>query len=98
MSIRITVKSADLTQRDAKGRTLYEQTAWAFTCDRNGKLNDYPERIRLTFWTDKAGNMEGKAYAPGDYTLAPNSFYVGDYGSLQCSPRLVPVAQAPARS
>lgn len=98
MSIRIIVKSADLIERDVKGRAIYEQTAWAFTVDRNGKPNDYPERIRLTFWTDKSGTMEGKAYPPGDYTLGPTSFYVGEYGSLHCSPRLVPVPAAGTRS
>lgn len=37
-------------------------------------------------------NGRDEPYAPGQYTLAPESFYVKD-GALTFSPRLVPVAE-----
>lgn len=90
MSIRIIVKSAELQERSVKGRPVWEQTAYAVTCDRNNKPHDFPEKVRLTIWSDKQGNRERDAYPPGEYLLAPSSFYVGDYGAINVSPRLVP--------
>lgn len=93
MSIRVIVKSAEVRERTLKnGRTLWEQNAYAVTCDRNNKPNDYPEKIVLAIWSDKQGNPEREPYAPGDYAIAPSSFYVGDFGALTMSPRLVPLA------
>jgi hypothetical protein len=101
MSIRITVKSTDLRPRTKKGTGevfAYEQTAYAWLCGRDGKPEEYPSKITLTIW-QRDGKAEHPAYEPGDYTLAPASFTVGDYQSLNCSPRLVRIAaQAAARA
>lgn len=47
----------------------------------------YPVRARIRI-------EPGKPYAPGIYTLAPNSFWVDRYGELRMNPRLVPVPVA----
>ena len=94
MSIRITVKSTDLRPRTKKqtGEIFaHEQTAYAWLCDRNGKPEEYPQKVTLTIW-QRDGKPEQAAYPVGEYTLAPSSFAVGDYGQLNVSPRLVPVA------
>jgi hypothetical protein len=99
--IRITVKSTDLTPRTKKGSSVpfaYEQTGYAWLFDRVGKPEEYPQRVALTHWCDKSGSMEGKAYPPGEYTLAPTSYAVGDYGRLTVAPRLVPLAKPGAGS
>jgi len=102
MSIRITVKSAELRERSIttkKGpRAIFEQAAYAHTSDRNGNPNPYPERITLTIWGNADGKPEHAPYEPGEYTLAPSSFRVGAYGDLTCSPRLARVAQPAARA
>jgi len=101
MSIRITVKSADVRQRTKKATGeifANEQTAYAWLLDRNGKPEEYPTKITLTHWM-RDGRPEREPYPPGEYTLHASSFTVGDYGAIECSPRLVPVAaQAAARA
>jgi len=97
MSIRITVRSADLHERTKKatGQVFaYEQNAFAWLVDRAGKAEEFPTKITLTLWVNKDGTLERPAYPPGDYTLAASSFHVGDYGRLDCSPRLVAVQSA----
>ena len=64
---------------------IVEQTAYLF---KNAE-DKYPQEIVVTL--DKGQS----AYPPGNYTLDDKSFYVGQYGQLQCRPRLRPtVAQA----
>lgn len=92
MSIRIQITSTALRDREvtqrATGRVFHfkEQTAWAYTHDAQGNPNPHPEKIVITLPRDRTD-----AYPEGDYTLHPASFYVGAYGSLGLSPRLVPV-------
>jgi len=92
MSIRIEVKSTELVQRTVTQRStnkqfsFAEQTAWAHTVDTNGNPNPYPEKIRVTL-----PRGQENAYPVGEYTLHPGSFYVGQYGDLAMSVRLVPV-------
>lgn len=96
MSIRITVKSTDLRARTKKGTEevfAFEQIAWAHCFDRNGTPDPYPTKVTLTIWV-RDGKREHEAYPLGEYTLDPRSFTIGDYGSLQCSPRLVAVQTA----
>jgi hypothetical protein len=102
MSIRITVKSAELRERSIntkKGvKPLFEQTAYAHTFDRNGQPHPFPEKIVLAIWGDREGKPEHAPYEPGEYTLAPSSFYVGGYAALEMAPRLVRVAASAARA
>lgn len=92
MTIRIEVKSTDLTPRQVTQRNtgkvfhFQEQTAWAHTCAADGQPHPYPEKLRITL-----PRGQETAYPVGDYTLHPGSFYVGQYGDLELSLRLAPV-------
>lgn len=98
---RVTVKSTDLRERTKRSDGsifAYEQTGYIWIPDAKGKAPDFPEKITLTHWV-RNGKPERDAYPPGDYVITGDSFTVGDYGVLQCSPRLVPVAaQSAARA
>lgn len=92
MSIRIEITSTDLKEREVTQRNtgrvfrFKEQTAWAYTTNDKGEPNPHPEKITVSL---PRGRDE--AYPAGDYTLHPASFYVGNFGQLEMSPRLVPV-------
>lgn len=90
--IKIEVKSADTTRSTGTTKAGKQfprkQTAYAFTLDRNGNPNPYPERISLVIWDNE------QPYASGIYELAPTSLYVGEYGELKLSPHLVPAKVA----
>lgn len=95
--IRIEIKDATVETRSGNrnGRdwTIRSQTAWAFTVGLDGKPNPYPERVSITLEDGSQG------YAPGVYTLSPQSLYVGDFGRLTLGrPVLVPVQQKPAQA
>lgn len=47
----------------------------------------YPEKFKVQLDDDT------QPYAPGFYTISPNSFYVGDFDRLTVSPKLVPLAK-----
>lgn len=89
MSLKIEVKSTETVQKGGTGKrsgraySFKEQTAFAHI---DGK--PYPVEMSLTL------NDNDAAYAPGLYTLAPDSFYIGDFRKLECKPRLVPVTGA----
>jgi hypothetical protein len=96
MSIRITVKNTELRARTKKGTDTvfaHEQTAYAWLFGRDGKPEEYPQKITLTIW-QRDGKPEHPPYPPGDYTLAPASFTAGDYGRLEVAPRLVAIPAA----
>jgi hypothetical protein len=98
--LKVTVKSTDLRPRTkrATGEIFaHEQTAYLWLLDEKGKQADFPEKITLTIW-QRNGQPEHAAYPPGDYELSPQSFRVGDYGSITVSPRLVPARKLPAQS
>jgi len=99
--LQVTVKSTELRPRVKRSDGTvfaHEQTAYVWIPTPAGKRPDFPEKITLTLWM-RNGKPERDAYPPGEYVLSDDSFSVGDYGALQCSPRLVPVAaQAAARA
>ena len=81
--IKIEIKSAELraksgTSGRGKAYSFNEQAAWAHL---PGK--PYPVEIVLT------RNNNEPAYPVGMYDLAPDSLYVGGFGSLEIKPRLV---------
>ena len=92
MSIRISITSDVINEKTVvqkgtlKKFTFKEQTAWAYTSDINGTPHPHPEKITVSL-----PRGQDTAYPPGEYTLHPSSFYVGDFASLQMSPRLTPV-------
>ena len=65
---------------------MRKQEAFAHTLSRDGKPAKYPTRCELVLPDD------GQAFAPGTYSLAPQSVYVDRYGNLALSPKLVAVA------
>lgn len=79
--LRIEVKSPLITEvsgtsRAGKPYHIRKQVAWAYTYDQTGTLNPYPERIEMNI-------ADGQEPFPvGNYTLAPQSFFVGDFNSL----------------
>ena len=79
--IRIEIKDATVETRSGtkNGRdwSMRQQTAYAHTVNRNGTTNAYPEKITLTLDREQPG------YLVGNYTLEPQSLYVGDYGTLR---------------
>lgn len=99
--IKIEVKDATVNPRvitPSQGKnagrqmTFYEQDAYAFTADEQGKPRPYPQRIVLNIDMDKGA----KPYAPGFYTVCPSSLFVDRFNSLQLGRlKLVPLA-APA--
>jgi hypothetical protein len=92
MTIRIEIRSTALNDRTVTQRNtnkqfhFKEQTAWAHTVAIDGQANPYPEKITITL-----PRGQETAYPEGEYTLHPGSFYVGNFGQLEMSPRLVPV-------
>lgn len=80
--MHIEVKSTNVTtEKTSKGTVLHKQQV---AIDQ-GK--DYPLIVSLTV-------PEGHPYAPGKYTLDPNSFRSSRFGALELDPykiRLVPV-------
>ncbi|HWI05604.1 MAG TPA: single-stranded DNA-binding protein [Acidimicrobiales bacterium] len=95
--LKVTVSSPEVRTRSGiskaknKPYTMHSQTVYFHTLGRDGKPNAYPDKGEILLDTDEHGNP--KPYAPGEYQLHPTSFYVGDYGSLAVSPRLVPLAR-----
>ncbi|MEJ7685531.1 MAG: single-stranded DNA-binding protein [Variovorax sp.] len=67
------------------------QVIYAFTMDRDGKPNPYPEKGEITLPMDRNTN-EPIPYQPGTYTLHPSSFFIGDFGAISVAPKLQPVA------
>lgn len=62
------------------------QVAFAFLADRNGKPQPHPEKVFVPIWDDQ------QPYAPGLYTLAPQSVYADKWRSLALTPKLVAIA------
>ena len=77
-----------------KAYDLNFQTVWFHTYDRQGNKNPYPEKSEIIL----EKNEQGAAlfYPAGEYTLAPESFYVDRSGNLAVSPRLTKLVPAAA--
>jgi|SRR5665647_1466032 len=94
--LRIEVKSPLVqeisgTSKAGKPYHIRKQAAWAYTYDPMGALNPFPERIEFTL-------ADGQDPHPvGNYTLSPQSFFVGDFHSLSIGrPILEPIAARPS--
>lgn len=79
--IRIEVKSSEVNSRNGtkNGRdwSMRTQEAWAHTVERSGNVAPYPQKMIITLERDQA------AYPVGNYTLEPQSLYIGDFSSLR---------------
>lgn len=79
-------RTVDYKSRDGKPASFTVQVAYVHLAGQK-----YPARIDIAARRDQA------PYAPGLYTLSPESFYVGGkYGKLEFSPVLVPIAAGTA--
>lgn len=74
------------SKRTGQPYTIHEQEAYLH---QEGK--PYPTPMKLNIEANQQGIPQ--PFAPGIYTLSPDSFYIDRYGSLAVKPRLV--AQAP---
>lgn len=75
-----------IAKASGKPYEINEQVAYAHLLSQDGSAGRYPEKILLQI---RRGEQ---ALTPGDYQPTAASFYVGDYGALSFSPRLVPLA------
>lgn len=93
--IRISVTSTEvrnqkgMSKGSGKPYSMDFQEAYAYTVDRNGVINPFPEKIELTLEHDANGSP--LFYPVGDYVPAQTSFYVGEYKRLCFNCRLQPV-------
>ena len=70
-----------------KPYSIREQEAWAYLCDRDGKPQPYPQKIKVTL------DDQQPPYNPGTYQLDPSSIFVGDFAQLNIRARLRPLQQ-----
>jgi len=83
--IKVHVQSAAVVTRPSKkGGEFREQTGYVDLVDREGQ--QLRQKIVVPL------QREQEPYAPGTYTLAQSSFYVGEYNKLAVYVRLAPLA------
>lgn len=94
MSLRIEIKHPNYTEisgtsKAGKPYTMRKQPGYAYTYDKAGMPNPYPELIEINLERDQP------AFAPGFYTVSDTCFFVGDFHQLSIG-RLVltPVIEA----
>lgn len=90
--IRIEIKAGTANKRSGtsvksgKPWEIVEQEAWAFLFDQSGNPAPYPSKIVIQLENGQP------PYPAGNYTLADQCFYVGDFGRLTVGRvKLVPV-------
>ena len=97
--IRISVKSTEVRNQKGAAKATGKpynmdfQEAYAYTVDRNGVINPFPEKIELTLEHD--ANGAALFYPVGDYVPSQSSYYVGDFKRLSFNCRLQPVKADP---
>lgn len=89
--IRIEVTAEVLTKSGIAKATgkpyeIREQVAFAHIPNGDGTPSRYPQRVLLPIRRD------AQPLSAGDYQPTPDSFYVGDFGSLSFSPKLAVLA------
>lgn len=92
--IRIEVTPQIITKKGVARATgkpyeINEQVAYAHLIGQDGQPNKYPTQIALS-------TRDGILPA-GDYTLNPSSLTLGQWGTLDFTPRLVPLRPQAAR-
>jgi len=90
--IHITITKEEVRHMEGVGKTsgkpysMNFQTAYAHTVDKDGVLNDFPEKFEFILEKDQ------KPYPRGVYALTAPSIYVGRNGTLELgTPILKPV-------
>ena len=85
--IKVLIKNTDIEAFSGVGKvsgkpfSVRKQTGWAYIADRNGKAQDFPERIDIAL--QSKDGVDQPAYPVGEYTLSPLSVSKGDYDQLQ---------------
>lgn len=75
--LKVQIEKPPVLKTSGKGTRYKVQEAWVQLYDAEGVPERYPRRMELMLRESEAG------YPPGDYTLAPQSFRVGDYDRLE---------------
>jgi hypothetical protein len=97
--LRVSVTSDTLREQKGTSKTtgkpynMVFQTVWVHTLDRNGVKNPYPEKTEIIL--ERAEDGAAVYYRPGEYQLAPSSFYIDRQGNLAVAPRLVAIKAEP---
>jgi hypothetical protein len=72
---------------------IRNQGGYAHTVDKDGKQRPYPQTVEILLEKDQP------AFAPGNYTVAASSLYVGEYNRLMLGRLvLVPISAKLAAS
>lgn len=87
---KVTEKSG-ISSKTQRPYSIREQQAFAHVYEKDGTLARYPKEIKLSLRDDTP------PFAPGDYTIAPASVFIGEFGRMELNPVLVPV-KAPVRA
>jgi len=87
------IHSAELREipyrnKAGEAASLFTQNAYVLLVGRDGKPEPYPTKIELSIDSRRGPPTP---YPVGKYTLSAASFFVGEFGKLSLSPRLVPV-------
>ncbi|OOZ21375.1 hypothetical protein BOW31_12740 [Solemya velum gill symbiont] len=80
--IKIEIPSDEIIEKtSAKGNKYFQQLAYAYTVDENGKPYPFPERTYIYCPTDDSGTP--RIYKKGPYKLMPQSLRVGGFDRLE---------------
>ncbi len=93
MDIQIEIESSEVviksgnSAKTGKPYQIREQKAYVTLPGQK-----YPQNIKVTL------DDNAQPYAPGLYTVGPDSFFVGRFEDLQMRPRLVPLVKQQIRA
>lgn len=99
--LKVTVASSaldhisGLSKTSGKPYSMFKQTVYFHTVDKDGVEQLYPEKGNVLVEKDAAGN--GLAYPPGIYYLHPSSFRLDRNGGLEVATRLVRAPVVPVK-
>lgn len=91
MTLQITIEDEKFTEKKGvskeggKPYCIREQVAYVQLVHDDGQPKKFPTEMKVNVpdGVDSQGNpAPGQPYKPGAYLLAPQSFYVGQYGQL----------------
>jgi hypothetical protein len=96
--IKVTVPALPVKNMKGTGKAsqkpynMFFQTVYFHTADQSGQPLPFPEKAEIVLDTPKDATPDMvPGFAPGEYTLSPNSLYVGREGRLEVAPKLVPL-------
>jgi hypothetical protein len=75
--LKFIIDKAPVAAKSAKGNDYKKQEAYVQLYAEDGTPEKFPRRTELLFRASESG------YAPGEYTLAPQSLRVGQYDRLE---------------